>query len=98
MNTKGIDLSVKASKKCGYTFPSRIGIANGVLYDGRGIHAMHQASGTDSNTGRSTFVELGPCTPERQQVRQGESKERLKVDFDAGSATLKVTRNSPSVQ
>ena len=90
-------MSVKASQKCGYTFPSDVGIANGVLYDGRGIHAMHQASGVD-RFGRSTFVELGPCTPERQQVRQGESKERLKVDFDAGTATFKVTRNSPSVQ
>ena len=63
LEANGIDLRVKTGK--GATFPTPIGLGNGLLLDGRGIDAILSASGVDSMNRLSTFVELGPCTPER---------------------------------
>ncbi len=47
------------------TFPSPVGVGSGLLTEGSGVDAILGATGPDSKTGLSTFIELGPCTPER---------------------------------
>ena len=63
IDTKGLDLRVKTKR--GVTFASPIGLASGLLDSGCGSDSIFSATGFDANTGLSTFVELGPCTPER---------------------------------
>ena len=44
---------------------------------------MLDASGRDSKTGLSTFVELGTCTPDRQVGRPGMPHLNLKIDLES---------------
>jgi len=62
---------MRVKTKRGVTFPSPVGVSSGFLTDGCGIDAILGATGRDSSSGLSTFIELGTCTPERQIVRAG---------------------------
>jgi len=63
LDTKDADLRVKNFNN-GIVFPTPIGIASGVLVEGIGMDNMFTASGVDSSSGLSTFIEVGTCTPE----------------------------------
>ena len=80
IDQQGQDLRVQTKR--GVTFPSPIGIGPGLLTNGAGIDAILNASGTDSKTGLSTFIELGTCTPDRQVGRPGMPMLNLRIDLD----------------
>ena len=58
---------------------------------------MLLASGVDSASGLSTFVELGTCTSEKQTGRQGMSIKRKDIDFRNEKVTRVSTSMMPSV-
>ena len=63
LEAQGVDLRVKTAN--GATFASPIGLASGLLCEGRGIDNIFSSSGIDSGSGLSTFIEIGTCTPEK---------------------------------
>ena len=60
-----LDLSVKTSR--GVLLTSPIGIGPYLSCDGRGVDGILEASGIDETTRRSTFIEVGPCAPEKSE-------------------------------
>ena len=52
------------------------------MSDGRGLDNLFSASGVDSSSGLSTFIEIGTCTPEKQGFTKDEKSEKLRVDFN----------------
>lgn len=93
---EGADLRVKTNRR-GVTFPSPIGLSSGLLIDGRGIDSIIEASGTDSASGLSTFIELGSCSPERQLPRKGLSLFSIKINMESGTVARMNTQVTPSV-
>ena len=59
---KEINLVVKS--KQGVKFTSPVGIGARISVDGSGIDGLLDSS-RDAKTGMSTFIEVGPCTPEK---------------------------------
>lgn len=57
------DLSVKTVR--GILLTSPIGIGPYLSCNGRGLDGILEASGIDEKTRRSTFIEVGPCAPEK---------------------------------
>ena len=98
LETGDVDLRVKETlKHRGYAFPSPIGIGNGLLTKGIGVDNMLLASGVDSASGLSTFVEIGTCTVEKQTGRQGMPIKRIDVDFRREKVSRINTNFTPSV-
>ena len=81
----------------GATFASPIGIASGLASDGRGMDNLFSASGVDSSSGLSTFIEIGTCTPEKQGFVKNENPEKLRVDLNKEVVTCHNTRVTPGV-
>ena len=93
---EGADLRVK-TKRPGVTFPSPIGLSCGLLTDGRGIDSIIEASGTDSVSGLSTFIELGSCSPEKEHHRKGQPLKKIKINFESETVERINTHLTPSV-
>ena len=82
LETENVDLRVLETLKYrGVAFPTPIGIGSGLLINGSGIDNIFSASGIDSASGLSTFLEIGTCTPEKQSLRQGMSLKRIEIDL-----------------
>jgi len=73
---------LRVKTKRGLTFPSPVGVGCGLLVDGSGVDAILGATGIDSNSELSTFIELGTVTPEKQGARTGHQRTNLEVDFE----------------
>ena len=81
----------------GATFASPVGIASGLIRDGRGMDNLFSASGVDSSSGLSTFIEIGTCTPEKQGFVKNETHEKLRVDLNKEVVIYQNTRVTPGV-
>jgi hypothetical protein len=58
-----LDLSVKTPR--GVLLTSPIGIGPYLSCNGRGVDGILEASGINESTRNSTFIEVGPCAPEK---------------------------------
>lgn len=78
-----LNLSVKTPR--GLLLTSPIGIGPYLSCNGRGIDGILEASGINETNRHSTFIEVGPCAPEKSQAL-----ERL--------LSFKVTKEEKGVQ
>ena len=84
-------------KHRGLAFPTPVGIGSGLVMNGIGVDNILSASGVDSASGLSTFVEIGTCTAERQIQRQGMPTKRIDIDLRREKVTRVNSNLTPSV-
>ena len=83
----------------GITFPSPVGLGSGLLTDGRGIDSIMEASGIDKESGLSTWIELGTCTPDKQKMRDSSKSggRSIRVNLDAEKVIRQDLSAAPSL-
>jgi hypothetical protein len=64
-------LELKVQTTGGVVLTSPVGIGPYLCHNGRGVDGVLQAAGIDEKSGHSTFIEVGPCSPERTNGKTG---------------------------
>lgn len=81
-----LNLSVKTSR--GVLLTSPIGIGPYLSCNGRGVDGILEASGINESTRHSTFIEVGPCAPEKSHGAESLLKYKVTKNKEEGGVVL----------